>query len=103
MTVAGQVATVNDTTTGTMIPVELSPAPTIQPTATVVAEVFVPDGRTAGNQFFIGSNDAAETGPSYLKAADCGASEPITFDAAAASLPAPRPVVRILLSVTGVY
>ena len=41
-------------------------------------EVFTPDGQATGNLFFIGSNAAAETGPSYLSAADCGITTPTT-------------------------
>ena len=37
----------------------------------LVVEVFTPNGEAAGNLFFIGSNAAPETGPSY-RAADCG-------------------------------
>ena len=41
-------------------------------------EVFTPNGATAMNEFFIGSNAAAETGPSYISAADCGIPTPTT-------------------------
>jgi hypothetical protein len=44
----------------------------------LVVEIFTPDGEAAGNLFFIGSNSAAETGPSYLSAADCGVTTPTT-------------------------
>jgi hypothetical protein len=44
----------------------------------LVVEIFTPDGTAAGNLFFIGSNAAAETGPSYLSAADCGINTPTT-------------------------
>lgn len=44
----------------------------------LVVEVFTPNGEVAGNLFFIGSNAAAETGPSYLRAADCGVTTPTT-------------------------
>lgn len=44
--------------------------------AELVAEVFTPDGQTAGHSFFIGSNALGETGPSYLQAADCGITAP---------------------------
>ena len=44
----------------------------------LVVEVFTPDGTGVGNLFFIGSNAAAETGPSYLSAADCGVTTPTT-------------------------
>ena len=45
-------------------------------TLELVMEVFTPDGQPAGNTFFIGSNTLAETGPSYISAADCGILEP---------------------------
>jgi hypothetical protein len=99
--VAGQTVTVNDTTAGIVIPVALSPAPTIQPNATLVAELFVPDGDVdgngAGNIIFVGSNTAAETGPSYIRAPDCGLSEPGTTAAAG------FPDMHVVLTVTGVY
>ena len=42
----------------------------------LIMEVLSPDGRPAGNRFFIGSNTDPETGPSYLSAADCGVTDP---------------------------
>ena len=42
----------------------------------LVMEVLSPDGRPAGNRFFIGSNPDPETGPSYLSAVDCGVPNP---------------------------
>jgi hypothetical protein len=47
----------------------------------LVVEVFTPDGETAGNLFFIGSNASPETGPSYLRAAACGVTNPTTTSA----------------------
>jgi hypothetical protein len=44
----------------------------------LVVEIFTPDGTATGNLIFIGSNAAAETGPSYLSAADCGITTPTT-------------------------
>ena len=45
-------------------------------TSELVMEVFTPSGQAAGNAFFIGSNAAAETGPSYVSAPVCGNSTP---------------------------
>lgn len=42
----------------------------------LVVELFTPDGQTAGNSFFVGSNNDGQTGASYLVAADCGITEP---------------------------
>ena len=47
-------------------------------TSELVMEVFTPSGQQAGNSFFIGSNAAPETGPSYISAQQCGTSTPTT-------------------------
>lgn len=47
----------------------------------LVVEVFTPDGQVAGHSFFIGSNSAGESAPSYLAAADCGITAPTTTSA----------------------
>jgi hypothetical protein len=47
-------------------------------TAQIVVEVTNPDGTGLGNVFIIGSNDGAETGPSYLSAPLCGLTAPAT-------------------------
>jgi hypothetical protein len=44
----------------------------------LVAEVFAPDGSELVNFFEIGSNDDAETAPSYITAPDCDVDEPET-------------------------
>jgi hypothetical protein len=45
----------------------------------LVMEVFVPDGQTDQNVFFIGSNAEAETGPSYISATGCQEPSPVTI------------------------
>ncbi|HUQ08414.1 MAG TPA: hypothetical protein VM261_38250 [Kofleriaceae bacterium] len=101
--VAGQNVTVADTAAGVVVPVALSPAPVIQPNATLVAEIFIPDGdvdnNNVGNIIFVGSNTAAETGPSYIRAPDtgCAITQPTT--AAAAGFPN----MHVVLTVTGVF
>ena len=45
-------------------------------TSQLVMELFTPNGQVAGNLFFVGSNAAAQSGPSYLSAADCGVTVP---------------------------
>jgi subtilisin-like proprotein convertase family protein len=47
-------------------------------TTELIMEVHSPDGLAGSNAFFIGSNAAAETGPSYLSAADCAITNPTT-------------------------
>ena len=95
--IAGQIVTVNNTTSGITIPVTMSPPGVAAAGSTLVAEVYVPDGRPVGNTFFIGSNTAAETGPSYIRAPDCSATNPVTFASTG------NPGVHIVLTVTGTY
>ncbi len=49
---------------------------TVPAGAQLVAEVFSGEGAANGTNFFIGSNNTAETGPSYLQAAGCGITAP---------------------------
>ena len=42
------------------------------PGSTLVVEVFTPDGQQSGSGFWIGSNAAGQTGPSYLSTPGCG-------------------------------
>lgn len=95
--IAGQIATVNDTATGLVLPVTLSPTGLAPAGSTVVAEVFIPDGQAVGNSIFVGSNTAAETAPSYIRAPTCGSTAPATL--ASVGFPA----VHIVLTVTGTY
>ncbi len=63
----------------------------------LVVELFTPDGVTPGNNFFIGSNTAGETAPSYLVAADC--SVPDMMTTAALGFPS----MHVVMKVTGTY
>jgi uncharacterized repeat protein (TIGR01451 family) len=45
--------------------------------STLVVEFFTPNGQTAGNSLFVGSNNLGQTDFTYLAAADCGVPEPI--------------------------
>ena len=84
-----------DSASGTVLSVPLVaavPAGTLE----LVMEVFTPNGQATGNFFFIGSNTAAETGPSYLSAADCGIANPT--DTAAIGFPD----MNIVFNVMGV-
>ena len=59
------------------VPISVTvPAGTLE----LVMEVTNPDGVAAGNNFFIGSNTAAETGTSYLSSAPCGLPDPTPTD-----------------------
>ena len=64
----------------------------------LVVEVFTPNGQTAGNSFFIGSNALGQTAPSYLAAADCGVTEPT--DTAAIGFPGMH-IGRVALHLMG--
>jgi hypothetical protein len=71
--------------------------PVLVPSGEVlVVEVFTPDGFSAGNDFFIGSNTTATTSPSYLAAASCAITEPATI----ASIGFPQ--MNIVMNVYGV-
>jgi len=61
----------------------------------LVVEFFTPDGQTAGNSLFVGSNPDGQTGPTYLAAADCGVTEPT--DTAALGFPD----MHLVMNVTG--
>lgn len=65
-----------DAATGTVFPVPVTGSAPAG--SELVVEIFTPDGQTAGNSFFIGSNADPETGPSYLLAAGCGITSPAT-------------------------
>ena len=60
-----------------------------------MVEVFTPNGQAAGNFFFIGSNAAGQTGPSYLAAQTCGINEPATTATIG------YPGMHIVMNVTG--
>jgi hypothetical protein len=72
---------------------------TIPPGTLLAAEVFIPDGRPAGNIFYMGSNAGTETHPSYIRAQDCSVLSPATFDSVVGTAPA----IRLLLTVSGTY
>ncbi len=75
---ASQAVNVLDTDDLTLKTVPISAA--IDPTAgDLVIEVFVPDAFPApGNSFYIGSNAGGESAPSYVRAPECGLTQPAT-------------------------
>ncbi|MCC6522422.1 MAG: hypothetical protein IT373_07160 [Polyangiaceae bacterium] len=70
---------------------------TAQAGTQLVVELNTPDAEFLGHLFFIGSNTAAETGPSYLRAPTCGFTEPTTSAAIG------YPGMHIVLDVEGSY
>ena len=66
----------------------------------IVVAIYVPsdapsDGGNGQVSFQIGSNASGETAPSYLKAVDCGLTQPVTFTSQG------HPEVQIVMSVQG--
>jgi hypothetical protein len=61
----------------------------------LVVEVFTPNGTSGGNTFFIGSNAAGQSGPSYIKAPDCGVTDIVTTAAIG------EPNMHIVMRVNG--
>jgi hypothetical protein len=54
----------------------LTTQPVLVNAADILAvEVFSPNGQTANNSFFVGSNGLGQSGPSFIRAADCGVAE----------------------------
>jgi len=100
--IAGNVVNIPDVDLGT-VNVPIAPAPVVQPTATLVVEVFSPDGDPSeigfGNVFFIGTNRQTETAPGYLMSATCGVTQPTQY----AALGTEFASIRLLLTVTGTY
>lgn len=82
-----------------LVDAPIAPAPIIQADATLVAEVFAPDGDAVGNTFFIGANTGTETATGYLRSDACGVAEPTPY----AALGLPNPNIRLILTVTGTY
>ena len=81
----------------TTINVPIAPAPVVPAGATLVVEVFSPDGDTVGNAFFIGTNSGTETASGYLRSTTCMVNEPTTYAALGFG------TTRLILTVTGTY
>jgi len=73
----------------------------LAPTANLIVELALPDGRTAGNSFFIGTNTAGERKPGYMRAADCNWSTPTTMQSIAPTITGGSGVADIIMTVTG--
>jgi hypothetical protein len=65
--------------------------------STLVVEFFTPDGQLLGHSLFMGSNTAGQTGPSYLSADDCGATNPTDVSGLG------FPEMHIVMNVTGTH
>lgn len=60
----------------------------------LVAEVHVPDGKTAENKIALGTSTLGESRPSYIRAPLCNSPSPVTFDSLGITS-------NLILSVTG--
>jgi hypothetical protein len=67
LTVADQTQTVQAVPLSAIVPAG---------TSELVMEVFTPSGQGSGNSFIIGSNAAAQSGPSYASSSNCGNPDP---------------------------
>jgi hypothetical protein len=76
-------------------PVAISPAVVVPAGSQLVVEVHSNDGNSAGNIFYLGSNAAGESYPSYLSSSVCSQTTPATF----ASLGYAN--VQLVMSVSG--
>ena len=93
------VVQVSDQTLTTMT-VPITVPPTVPANAILVLELVTPDGRApANNRFFIGSNTSAQTGPSYIQAADCGI--PTPTDLTAIGFPNMHIILNAIGQITG--
>lgn len=75
LTLLGTTAFNMPNTTTSIVPVPVT-ASVPAGTTVMVVEVFSPDGQAGGHSFFIGSNAAGQSAPSYIEAAACGVSSP---------------------------
>ncbi|MCX6315524.1 MAG: immune inhibitor A, partial [Sphingobacteriales bacterium] len=78
---------------GTLFTVNFATPVVVPNTAVLVVELFTPSGQATGRSFFIGSNTAAQTGPSYISAATCGITNPT--DLAAIGFPNDHIILNI--------
>jgi hypothetical protein len=72
-------AFVSDLDNGTVVSVPVTG--TAPAGSQLVVEVNTPDGIVENNKFFIGANSDPQSGPSYLRADDCGVANPIDTSA----------------------
>lgn len=85
------VVVANQTLTVLNIPV----VTTVPANSLLVVEFFTPSGQASNNSFFVGSNAAGQTAPSYIAAAACGITNPTNL----ASIGFPN--MHIVMNVTG--
>ncbi len=67
--------------------------------STIVVELAVPDGQSAGHKFYFGSNGAGQSAPSYLRAPGCSTPQPTDI----ATLPGITTPVHLVMQVSGTH
>jgi hypothetical protein len=55
----------------------------IAPTANLIVELAIPDGRPDGNKFFVGTNTDLERAPGYTLGPECGITQPTSMQSIA--------------------
>jgi hypothetical protein len=67
-------------------------------TASMIVELFIPDGHTAGNEFKVGANASGERKPGYLRSPNptCDVPDPATLESLS-----PGDEIDLILTVTG--
>ncbi|MBK9531352.1 MAG: HYR domain-containing protein [Chitinophagaceae bacterium] len=73
--VASETVSIN-TQSQTLISTTLTSPPTVPANSTIVLEIFTPDGTGAGTSIFVASNNLGQSAPSYIRANDCGVTQP---------------------------
>ena len=81
----------------TLFTASFTTPPTVPGNAILVLEVNTPDGQAAGHSFFIGTNSAGQSAPSYISATACGLTSPGTL----ASVGFPNVHIILNASVSG--
>lgn len=88
--------TIPDSATGTVFSANIASQPLLTvATDILVVEIFTPSGQAAGHSFFIGSNAAGQSGPSFIRAESCGVNDITNL----ASIGFPN--MQIVMSVSG--
>lgn len=76
MTLVASQPVVINAQSNTLISTSLSSPPTVPANAVLVLEIYSPDGTAAGTRFFPATNNLGQSGPSYIAAPVCGATQP---------------------------
>lgn len=74
--VSSDTYSIPDSASGTVFSANIASQPVFTvATDILVVEIFTPSGQAAGHSFFIGSNAAGQSGPSFIRAASCSVND----------------------------